>query len=386
MQKHIIALALGTLALGIAEFSMMSILSAVALDLSVSIPEAGHFISAYAIGVCVGVLLMVATARRIPLKTLLLIIIGFMVVGNGITVFADGYVSMLASRFIAGLPHGAYFGVGSIIATQLAKPGCASRDVCLMVAGMTVANLVGVPLGSFLSWAVSWRCAFMIVTACALLVFLAVLVWMPKLAALPDKGFRAQFRFLGHLDPWLVLAAIGLGNGGFFAYYSYLNPVIEEVAGLSPARMSLVVTLAGAGMVIGNLISAKLSRRFESQDLAAAGQGVLVASLLLLFFFASSPWVAVVFSVIAAGCVFFISGPEQVLILRNAKDGQLLAAALGQCAFNGGNALGAWLGGLPIDADRTAEWSALPGVGLASFGFASLLMVCWICCERSWDR
>lgn len=376
------ALSLGTLALGIAEFSMMSILSAVAADLKVSIPEAGHFISAYATGVCAGVLLMVTVARSMPLKSLLLCIVGLMVIGNGVTALASGYGSMLASRFVAGLPHGAYFGVGAIIATKLAQPGCASRDVCLMVAGMTVANLIGVPLGSFLAWAVSWRCAFVIVAAVSALVFLTVLVWLPKMESLPDKGFSAQFHFLGSLEPWLVFAAIGFGNGGFFAYYSYVNPTMERVAGVAPAQMSLVITLAGAAMVFGNLLSAKLSRQFSNQALAACGQGTLVISLISLFFFAEHPVVAVLCTMTAAGSVFFISGPEQVLILQNARDGQLLAAALGQCAFNGGNALGAWLGGLPIDAGKPDNWAALPGVGLAFVGFASLCVVWWILWER----
>ena len=151
MQKHLIALSLGTLALGIAEFCMMSILSNVAADLNVSIPQAGHFVSAYASGVCIGALLMVIFARNLGLKSLLLLIVGFIFLGNGLTVFAFDYWSMLCGRLIAGLPHGAYFGVGAIVATQLAKKGEASKDICLMVAGMTVANLIGVPLGSFLS-------------------------------------------------------------------------------------------------------------------------------------------------------------------------------------------------------------------------------------------
>ena len=160
--RHVPALALGTLALGVAEFSMMSILLPVADDLGVTVPEAGHFISAYAAGVCAGVLIMAAAARKMPLKTLLLIIVGIITLGNTLTVFVGSYHLMLLSRFIAGLPHGAYFGAAGVLCTQLAEPGKASRDMCLMVAGMTIANLAGVPLASFLAWAVSWRAAFAI--------------------------------------------------------------------------------------------------------------------------------------------------------------------------------------------------------------------------------
>lgn len=382
MPRHLLALALGTLSLGIAEFSMMSILSNVAESLAVSIPEAGHFISAYALGVCAGVAVMVVAARGIALSRMLYILAGLIFAGNLFAALAFDYWSMLAARFIAGLPHGAYFGVGAIVATSLAAPGEASRDVCLMVTGMTIANLVGVPLGSFLAWSLSWRATFAVVACAALLLILALRLWMPHVPALPNKGFRAQFRFLGHLTPWLVLGAIGLGNGGFFACYSYVNPIMETVAGVPASLMSAVIALAGFGMVAGNLLSARLAGRFSDQVLACSGQCVLFLSLAGILLWAPSTAAAVILTTVAAGCVFFVSGPEQVMILTNAREGQLLAAALGQTAFNFGNAVGAWLGGMPIDAVRTAEWSALPGCALAFTGFLLLALAWWIHLER----
>ena len=382
MPRHLLALALGTLSLGIAEFSMMSILSNVAESLAVSIPEAGHFISAYALGVCAGVAVLVVAARGIALSRMLYILAGLIFAGNLFAALAFDYWSMLAARFIAGLPHGAYFGVGAIVATSLAAPGQASRDVCLMVTGMTIANLVGVPLGSFLAWSLSWRATFAVVACAALLLILALRLWMPHVPALPNKGFRAQFRFLGHLTPWLVLGAIGLGNGGFFACYSYVNPIMETVAGVPASLMSAVIALAGFGMVAGNLLSARLAGRFSDQALACSGQCVLFLSLAGILLWAPSTAAAVILTTVAAGCVFFVSGPEQVMILTNAREGQLLAAALGQTAFNFGNAVGAWLGGMPIDAGRTAEWSALPGCALAFTGFLLLALAWWIHLER----
>lgn len=268
MPKHLLALALGTLSLGIAEFAMMSILSNVAESLAVSIPEAGHFISAYALGVCAGVAVMVVAARGIALSRMLFILAALIFAGNLFAALAFDYWSMLAARFIAGLPHGAYFGAGAIVTTQLAGPGRASRDVCLMVTGMTIANLIGVPLGSFLAWSLSWRATFAVVAATALLLMLALKLWMPHVPPLPNNGFRAQFRFLGHLTPWLVLGAIGLGNGGFFACYSYVNPIMETVASVPTSLMSAVIALAGFGMVAGNLLSARLAGRFSDQALA----------------------------------------------------------------------------------------------------------------------
>jgi DHA1 family arabinose polymer transporter-like MFS transporter len=374
--RHLIALALGTLALGIAEFSMMSILSAVAADLGVSIPKAGHFISAYASGVCAGVILMVVALRGIPLKRLLLGLAAVIFAGSTFTAFAVNYPMMIIGRFISGLPHGIYFGVGAIVTAQLAKPGMASRDVCLMAIGMTVANLIGVPLGSFLSWAVSWRAAFALVAFFAFVLFFAIRAWVPNLPALPDKGFLAQFRFLGSLSPWLVLGAIALGNGGFFAYYSYVNPVMEDVAGLPASSMSAIIALAGFGMVAGNLISARVAGHISDPAIACIGQGVLCAALGALFLTAHWSLPAIILTAVAAGCVFFMSGPEQIMVFAEAGDGKLLGAALGQVAFNGGNAIGAYIGGLPIAAGKSAEWAAIPGSISAMTGFA-LLYIVW---------
>lgn len=188
---------------------------------------------ALALGVCAGVAVMVVAARGIALSRMLYLLAGLIFAGN-----------------------------------LFAAPGQASRDVCLMVTGMTIANLVGVPLGSFLAWSLSWRATFAVVACAALLLILALRLWMPHVPALPNKGFRAQFRFLGHLTPWLVLGAIGLGNGGFFACYSYVNPIMETVASVPTSLMSAVIALAGFGMVAGNLLSARLAGRFSDQALA----------------------------------------------------------------------------------------------------------------------
>ncbi|WP_295479332.1 MFS transporter [uncultured Sutterella sp.] len=384
--KHVLALSLGTLALGIAEFSMMSILLPTAGDLGVSVPEAGHFIAAYAAGVCAGVVLMTLFGRSVPLKRLLLILCAVIVLGNAVTVFAPNYGFMIASRFISGLPHGAFFGVGSIVCAELSRPGETSRDVCLMVAGMTIANLAGVPLASFLAWAVSWRAAFVIAAGAGLATLLAVKCWVPALPALPNKGFAAQFRFLGAFEPWLVLFAIGLGNGGFFAYYSYVNPVIEHVAGIPASLMWVVITLAGAGMVGGSLFCAKIAPNYSNPALAAFGQGVLFIALVALFFLAHWAPAAVFLTTLVAACAFFVSGPQQVMMIENAKEGRILAAALCQCSFNAGNALGAWLGGLPIAAGKSAEWSAMPGIFLALAGFGLLFAKWMIHTTRTRER
>lgn len=377
---------LGTLALGIAEFSMMSILSTVAEDLSATIPQAGHFIAAYATGVCVGVGAMVIFARKVPLKKILLGAAMLMVIGNALSAFSAGYYSMTASRFIAGLPHGVFFGVGSIVASHLASPGHQSRDVCLMVAGMTFANLVGVPLASFLSWNFSWRIDFALISLLSLAALTALWRWIPDVPAQPDEGFKKQFKFLTHPQPWLILGAITLGNGGFFSFYSYVNPIIEDVSHIPAQYMSAVITASGFGMIAGNLLSAKLALKASNEALASVGHTTIFIGLALLFAFAHNPFASVLLTMLVAGCVFFSSGPLQVLILTNAKEGQLLAAAMAQCAFNAGNAFGAWIGGLPIKFGFSAEWAALPGIFMSLVGSLCLIALYFVSRARHADR
>ena len=195
MKKSLIALAFGTLGLGIAEFVMMGILPDVAKALNISIATAGHLISAYAIGVCVGAPLLII-ARKYPLKNILLVLVSMIMLGNIIAASAPNYWILMLGRFISGLPHGAYFGVGSIVAEKLADKGKGSEAVSIMIAGMTVANLFGVPLGTSLSAAISWRMTFLLVGVWGVLILYYIWRWVPQVEKLPDTGFKGQFRFL----------------------------------------------------------------------------------------------------------------------------------------------------------------------------------------------
>ena len=220
MKKSLIALSFGTFGLGIAEFVMMGILPDVARGLSVSIPDAGHFIAAYALGVCFGAPMLVLLRTR-PLKQILMLLVALMMAGNLCAAISPSYGMMLVARFISGLPHGAYFGVASIVADKLADKGKGSLAVAIMIAGMTFANLVGVPLGTFLSTFISWRLVFLLVVFWGFIVLHGIFHWVPQIAPLPDTGFKGQFRFFKHLAPWLILSATLLGNGGAFCFYSY---------------------------------------------------------------------------------------------------------------------------------------------------------------------
>ena len=244
MKKSLIALAFGTLALGIAEFAMMGILPSVASDLGISISTAGHFISAYALGVCGGAPILL-WARKYSLKHILIGLVVLMAAGNLCAAFSSGYWMLLLSRFVSGLPHGAYFGVASIVAGKLADEGRGSEAVSIMIAGMTVANLFGVPLGTSFSHLISWRVTFLLVGCWGIIVLYYIWRWIPHVEALQDTGFKGQFRFLKKPAPWLILGATALGNGVVFCWYSYITHLLTKVPGLSADSGTPLMFLPG---------------------------------------------------------------------------------------------------------------------------------------------
>ena len=248
MKKSLIALAFGTLALGIAEFTMMGILPYVASDFGISIAKAGHFISAYALGVCCGAPVLIL-ARKRPLKQILMALVSLIIVGNLCASLAPNYWILMLGRFVSGLPHGAYFGVASIVASKLADKGKSSEAVSIMIAGMTVANLFGVPLGTSLSHLFSWRVTFLLVALWGVIVLYYISRWVPFVEGLQDTGFKGQFRFLRKPAPWILLGATALGNGGVFCWYSYISPLLTHVSGFSDSSISALMVLAGFGMV-----------------------------------------------------------------------------------------------------------------------------------------
>ena len=370
MKKSLIALAFGTLGLGIAEFVMMGILPDVAKDLGISIPVAGHFISAYALGVCVGAPVLIL-ARKHPLKHILLALVTLMMVGNTCAALAPNYWVLLLARFISGLPHGAYFGVASIVAEKLADKGKGSEAVSIMIAGMTIANLFGVPLGTSLSNSISWRVTFLLVGCWGVIILYYIWRWVPHVEGLKDTGFKGQFRFLKTPAPWLILGATALGNGGVFCWYSYINPLLTEVSGFTAESITALMVLAGFGMGGGNLVSGRLSDRYTPGKVGTIVQAMICIVLLLIFFLSPYPWLSALLMCLCTAGLFAVSSPEQVLIIRVAKGGEMLGAACVQVAFNLGNAIGAYVGGLAISGGY--RYPALAGVPFAMVGFILFL-------------
>ena len=263
MKKSLIALAFGTFALGMAEFVMMSILPYVAQSMQCSIPEAVHLISAYAIGVCVGAPSVVLVARKRPLHQILLGLIVIYLTGNLLMASCSDLHLGVLFRFISGLPHGAYFGVGSIVADRLAPRGKSTSAIAIMCSGMTVANLIGIPAGTWLSDMVSWRVIFLFNGAWGILTFILLYRLVPRMEPLPNTGLKGQFRFLKSAAPWLIMATTTFGNGGIFCWYSYVSPLMLHTSGFRPDDLTLIIMLAGFGMFAGNIVGGHYADRFS---------------------------------------------------------------------------------------------------------------------------
>lgn len=371
MKKSFIALAIATFALGIAEFGMMGILGDVADSLDIDIVRAGHFISAYSLGVAIGAPGLIFL-RRWPLKKLMLLLAGIIFVGNACVAIAPSYLSLLLARFVSGLPHGAYFGAGAIVCERLAPEGRKAMAVAVMVGGMTIANVVGVPMVTFLSNMLSWRLAFGVVALCGLLALIYINMWVPFIRPLPDAGMKGQFRFLSHPGAWLIYAGVFFGQASVYCWLSYIEPQMTEITHFSAADMTWIMVVVGLGMVIGNVLAGRLADRYP----AALVTGVIAASLILIMpaLYYCTPFKApsVLFAFIAPACLFGIGGPLQYLIVRYARGGEMLGGAGIQIAFNVSNAVSASVGGLVIHAGLGLASPALIGMPFAIIGAAAL--------------
>lgn len=372
MNRSLFALAIGTFALGITEFGMMGILGDVARGIDVDIVKAGHLISTYSLGVAIGAPLLILL-RRVPLKRLMMLLSAFIFIGNAATAIAPGYDTLLVARVIAGLPHGAFFGAGAIVCSRIARPGHGAAAVAVMVGGMTVANVIGVPAATFLSNIAGWRFAFAIVAFFGLLSFLFIRLWMPRLASLPDTGIKGQFKFLSRPEPWLIYAGVFFGQASVYCYLSYIEPVMTGVTGFSTASMTWIMMLAGAGMVIGNMAAGKLADRYGVSIVTCGICTVLIAVMPAIYFCAPDKAISLILMFVATACLFGIGGPLQYLIVRYARGGEMLGGAGIQIAFNVSNAMSAAIGGVAISLTGHVAAPALVGIPFALIGAIALL-------------
>ena len=365
---------MGTFALGIVEFGMMGILNDIAADLNISIVEAGHLISAYSAGVAVGAPALIFL-RRLPLRRLMLLLAAVIAVGNALVALSPNFGCLLGARFIAGLPHGAFFGAGAIVCSRLADKGKGASAVAVLVGGMTVANLVGVPGFTFVCQLVSWRLPFAIVALLGLMTCVAIRCWIPQLAPLPDTGMKGQFRFLSKPGPWLIYAGVFFGQASVYCWMSYISPIMTHVTGFSEHAMTFIMVIVGAGMVFGNYIAGRLADRYSASLVTAIIATFIIVVMPLIYFCSPYKLPSLALTFFAPALLFGLGGPLQYLIVRYAKGGEMLGGAGIQIAFNVSNAMAAAIGGAVIHHGFGLASPALAGVPLAVISAVALFML-----------
>ena len=375
MTKQLIPLALGGLAIGTTEFVMMGLLPSIAKDFHISIPEVGYVISAYALGVVIGAPLLTALGSSMPPKRLLVLLMVIFSVFNTLSAFAPNNMVLFCTRLLAGLPHGAFFGVGSVVASRLAAPGKQAQAIATMFAGLTIANLLTVPLGTYLGQYYSWRYALGGVGGVGVLTLAAIHFFLPALPAQPTGSLRAQLALFGRLTTWLIILITAIGTGGLFCWVSYIAPLMTEVTRFPAAYVPYIMMLVGLGMFVGNVVGGKLADRLSPITACLLLLLAMAATLLGIFFASTYQLPSLALTFLAGSCSLALAAPIQILMIQSSEGAELLGASLTQAAFNMGNALGAFLGGLPIAMGYGYTSPALVGVGLAlgGAGFAYVL-------------
>lgn len=390
MPLALLALAVGAFGIGTTEFVMMGLLPEVAGDLGVSIPTAGHLVSAYALGVVVGAPLLAAVTARMERRRVLLGLMALFVLGNGLSTLAPSNSWLLAARFLSGLPHGAFFGVGAVVATSLVEPARRARSMAMMFLGLTVANIVGVPVGTLLGQQLGWRSTFAAVCVIGVAAIVALFALVPSdqererqgarasgasvvsgasvaSAEGSGTGLRGELQAFGSLPLWLALATTIVGAGGLFSAFSYITPMLTDRAGYAESTVTVVLSLFGVGATAGNLFGARLADR----SLRGSLFGGLAFQIVVLLFFPLMMRTEVggAAAVLLLGfSAFLLTAPMQITVMTKASDAPSLASSANQAAFNIANAAGAWVGGLALAAGLGTVSPAPVGAAMSALG------------------
>lgn len=368
MPAALIALAIAAFGIGTTEFVMMGVLPEVSGAFGVEIPTGGTLITAYAIGVVVGAPLITAVCARLPRKTVLLAMMSMFVVGNAMFALAPTLGLGIVFRFLAGLPHGAFFGAGALVAASLVDPGRKSRAIARMFVGLTLANVFGVPLGTLLGQQVGWRATFLVVAGIGVVALVAIKTLVPFQPALPNAGLRSELAAFRRPQVWLALAIVMFGLGGTFATMSYIAPMLTDVTGFAPSSVTLMLALAGIGMTAGVLVGGRLADRALMPGLY--GALALLGLMLGLFMLTANSKVGAAATLVAIGFAGFMIGPMvQSRVMEKAGGTPSMVSAAVQSGFNIANSIGAYLGGMVIAGGfgllaPNAVGAALSAVGL----------------------
>jgi DHA1 family inner membrane transport protein len=349
MPLALLALAIGAFGIGTTEFVIMGLLPEVAGDFGVSIPTAGLLVTGYALGVVIGAPLMTVLGTKITRKRMLMLLMGLFIAGNLLSALAPAFGVMLAGRIVASLAHGAFFGIGSVVAADLVAPEKKAGAIAMMFTGLTVANVVGVPLGTLIGQSVGWRITFALVAALGVIGLTGIARLVPDMPKPEGVHLRHELAAFRNVQVLLAMAMTVLGFGGVFAAITYIAPMMTHVAGFADGSVTWLLVLFGLGMVVGNLVGGKYADRALMPMLYAA-LGALAIVLGLFTVTAHAKVLAAVTIALVGALGFATVPPLQKRVLDQAHGAPTLASAVNIGAFNLGNALAAWLGGLVIDA------------------------------------
>ncbi len=371
LRLAVFALALGGFGIGTNEFVAMGLLPDIAGSMNISEPTAGHVISAYALGVVIGAPVIAALSARAPRKALLLSLMAVFALGNLATVFAPTYESLVAARFVAGLPHGAYFGIAALVAARMLGPGRRAKAVAQVMTGLTVATVLGVPVASWLGQTLGWRSAFALVVVIGIATLVALWLWLPAIGATHASSPLTELGALKRPQVWLALGVGMVGFGGMFAVYTYIATTLTDVSGLARSWVPLGLMVFGAGMVVGNIAGGRMADWSVIRSLYAtiATLGIALAVFVAA---AHNPVTALIVLFIIGGSGAAIGPALQTRLMDVAADAQTLAAALNHSALNIANAAGAFVGGLVIAAGLGYTAPAAAGALLAAAGLVIL--------------
>ena len=373
----LLALSVGGFAIGTTEFVTLGLLPEMADGVGVGIPQAGHVISCYALGVVVGAPLIAVLGARLPRKGLLLVLMAAYALANLATALAPSYLSLAGARFVAGLPHGAYFGVASLVAAGLVDPARRGRAVSRVMLGLAVANLVGVPAAAWLGQHLGWRSAYVAVTGLALLTVLLVALVVPAVPADREATGRRELRAFSRVQVWLTLLVGAVGFGGMFAMYSYIAPTVTDVTGLPSSSVPVFLLAFGIGGILGTTLGG-IGADWSVLRTVLLANAAMGLALVGFTFAAHRPVTAWVGVLVVALVGSMLAVTLQLRLMQVAGESQTLGAAMNHASLNTANALGAWLGGVVIAAGLgyTAPSWVGAGLSLAGLGvFALSLLV-----------
>ncbi|MFF1830955.1 MFS transporter [Paenarthrobacter sp. NPDC058040] len=373
MPAGLIALALGGFGIGLTEFVIMGLLPEVAADFRVSEASAGWFISGYALSVTVGALLVTAAVTRLPRKPVLMGLLVLFIAGNFLSAMSVSYTAMLTGRIIAALCHGAFFGIGSVVAASLVPAHKKAGAIAIMFTGLTAANVLGVPFGTLLGQNFGWRSTFWAITVIGVIALVGIALMVPKASAEAAKGLRSELGAFRSGQVWLSIVVTILGFGGMFGAFTYIAFTLTEVSGFAASAVPWLLVLFGGGLFVGNFLGGKAADKALDKSLIVILAGLVV--VLVFFALTASSSIATLVSLALMGGFGFATVPGlQMRVMHFATSAPTLASGANIGAFNLGNALGAWLGGVTISAGLGYTSPIWAGAGITLAALAVMVV------------